>query len=177
MLPPSLPILGLEYKQMDYDPENSTHSTQESPVSNTGSLWRFLDWVEEIIWRMIVGVIRFIFRELPKWVIDILKEWFPTFTKLIKVILLIVTFLIISFGPGVYVYLSTHNLYFYSYQYPKIIVFEPWVNWIMYGWTTVAILGALWGLIRLRIRRKGRGFIKNAIKTLFGKRNEDYDSN
>jgi hypothetical protein len=58
-----------------------------------------LEFLEDLLIRMIKGIVRFIFVRVPFRIIELLNRYFPTLVKFIKVLFLLLVWLGIGIGP------------------------------------------------------------------------------
>jgi hypothetical protein len=145
-----------------------------SEAIKRGPVWRVLDYLEDILVRMIKGIIKFIFFQLPKNIIDLLLKLFPTFIKFIKVSFLLVVWLVIIIGPMVFFG------YFDRFNDLPLIDSSNLVNLLMETmnfeisqrpytilWLALAAVGSIWGIRYMR-RRKGslRAWRRNAQESV-----------
>ena len=106
---------------------------------------------------MLVGVFRFIFFKLPSWILNLIKEWSPTFFKFIKVIFLVIVLVSIIIFPSSYaITTESDSLNF-------------WMKLPMYLWSILAILGAVWGIRKIELQENG---VVKALKAVFSKNSE-----
>jgi hypothetical protein len=109
---------------------------------------------------MLVGIFRFIFVKLPKWLAELVTEWSPTFFKFIKVLCLTIFILSVSIVPGCYALNNADNL-------------ESGIECGLYLWSISAVLGALWGIKKIKLQGKG---VIWTVKSIFSKGSEYNDT-
>jgi hypothetical protein len=119
-----------------------------------------LEEVESLLLRMIAGVFRFTFVRTPRFLYDLVVRCLPWGVKIARVLILLVIWVAIVFGPAYWVYVLEEQP-------------TPWagplgavVRWFrehralghigLTVWTVLALAGSVWGAIyiRRRIRRK-----------------------
>jgi hypothetical protein len=130
---------------------------------------------------MIYGVIRFLFRKLPKWIWefakwiqDLLIQWFPTFTKFLWVSLLFILVMGGIFGPGFYALppvayesIGLHPLFGNSVE-------QFWIRIVCFVWSITTSVGAIFfGIFSSWKARSMRRIVTDALKDIDGDINTD----
>lgn len=131
-----------------------------------GVLWSVLDKLESLLVKMIRGAFYFTFVRVPRWVYDILVEWFSSVIKAVRVLILAVLWLVIVVIPGLFAFL-VHEGHTASLREAVssdavwLSAIEGWfgshgvyATVVAYTWSGLALVGSVWGAVHLRRRRR-----------------------
>lgn len=128
-----------------------------------GPIWQALDYIENIIVRMIAGIFTFIFLRIPRWIMNLIYEWMPTFGKFLKVcVLLLAWFSIILSIPLLMWFTDIFNIgepiQFRSFSDANFnwAISEIAKSPISYFWILLCVAGSVWGILYYRRKRKLR---------------------
>ena len=94
----------------DINQDEQGEKKKEQQEIKRSWLWNLLDKLEDIEIRMIYGIFLFIFAKIPIFIKDILVEWFLTFLKFLKVILLLSVWILIISAPVIFWKYKYNNL-------------------------------------------------------------------
>ena len=118
-----------------------------------------LAFLEDLLVRMIVGVFRFIFVKLPSELYRALRRWFPTLMRVVKILILLVAWLTLVFGP---LFGSLHRAGSAKMWLPYEITVPAFylrhaqlLDALVLGYSAIAVVGSIWGAVYMRRRRKG----------------------
>jgi hypothetical protein len=132
----------------------------DSSSEGRGPLWELLDWVEQVLLRMIIGVFRFIFRKLPRFIYDVIKYWVPIFAKFLKVTFIAAFLGVVVVGPSVIA----------MKQMEQNRNNVDMLTLVMFGWTALSVVGMIWGLFWIRHRKRG---LFSAVKQAFVEKGDE----
>jgi hypothetical protein len=126
--------------------------------------WDLLDYLQDILLRMILGIFRF-----PGWLVN---RYFRKVIQLLVVLLLLVIFVSISFGPFFWVVITTVRAAKLDSPADNEWFVPIMTNWEMIGgtllWLLFSLVGAAWGLSWLKpgLMRAIRGGTKSLFSRL-----------
>ncbi len=120
----------------------------------------WLDELERLLIRMLIGVFKFPFVRLPAIIYDWWNALFPTIVQLTRIFLLAVTLFVFVFGPAVYAffhqdanilvrqYIGENRALTFLESHRKI------AQAVLYCWSSVALVGAVWGAVYVHRKRR-----------------------
>lgn len=114
----------------------------------------FWDWIEDLLWKMILGVLKFVFVRVPEEMWRAIVRWFPRAVQVTRVLLLFVSLLVLTFGPASFAWKVPVD-----WPWPPIDRIPWYVHTLIVVWTVLAPVGAYWGIHHIKIRWRRR---KNA---------------
>lgn len=104
-----------------------------------------LEWIEEILIKMILGIFQFILLRLPQEIFEALVRWLPTTIRLIRILVLFCSWMLLVSGPAATTW----------FMIEKQQADCPWYAWpAAWGYTFLAILGSAWGVRYIKRRRR-----------------------
>lgn len=127
--------------------------SQHTEDPRKGILWRVLDRLEDCLIKMIIGIFKFAFWRIPKFIWDTIESWFLTVVKLINVFLLLILWLLIILGQLLYLYnklygITPHRIDIEIELKQLVINYGPW----SLAWTAIALMGSFWGILYVQRR-------------------------
>lgn len=120
----------------------------------------WLDELERLLIRMLIGVFKFPFVRLPAIIYDWWNALFPTIVQLTRILLLVVTLFVFVFGPAVYAFYHQDangliRQHLGENQALSILESNPTVvKSVSYCWSFLALVGAVWGAVYVRRKRR-----------------------
>lgn len=127
----------------------------------------FLEWAEDLLVRMICGVYKFIFIKLPTEAYYTVVRWFPTLVRLIKVAFYLAILMASIFLPAVMA-MNRQGIIepsgWFVIPVPDWYLDHPAIwDAVAYCYSTLALIGSIWGAVYLRRRFKRRAVAGAAI--------------
>lgn len=135
--------------------EAASESETASVESESGTGW--LDYLQELLIKMILGIPWFFFDELPRRIAAAVRRWFPTLFKLAVVLLLVSVWLLLATGP-IFVISRIRDG---EFVWRSVVLSLPtfyrkhvttW-NVAVMSYTVLAVYASIWGALRERRRR------------------------
>lgn len=123
-----------------------------------GSDGGFLDELQELLIKMILGIFQFILLRLPQAIYRALVRWFPTVVKVAKILVLAAVWLLLAAGP-LFLIMNIQGplLAWRSFELPLPDFYvrhaDAW-NYAVIGYTLLALYASIWGALYVRRRRK-----------------------
>jgi hypothetical protein len=118
-----------------------------------------LDEVESLLFRMLIGVIKFPFIRLPRLLYRTLRFLFPAAVRVIRIGFLVSILCVVVCGPAAFAYFFDTASNWLADRIPT-----PLLTWMKahsaitrascYAWMVVAMIGSMWGAIYARQKRK-----------------------
>lgn len=112
----------------------------------------WLHEIEILLRKMLVGVVRFIFRVLPRMIRHLVIFVFPWSLRLIRIVAILAVWLGLVFWPWIVV--SWVPKQFPSVQMPAFLNEKPLIEFGVWGWIVLALVGSGWGLVHVSIKRR-----------------------
>lgn len=124
------------------------------PIESEESL---LTAIEDLLRKMIIGIPRFVFIEVPRTLWTLFCDTFPTLVKLIRISVLFLAWVVLAFWPA---FVSPS----YRYLIPlpsKLFQIIPeiniwWADYILWVWVPLALIGSVWGMFKVVLRKRQR---------------------
>jgi hypothetical protein len=146
----SCPLCGKEFVIPDPNPSQNIFSTS---IQNEDE--NFFSILESILKKMIVGIPKFIFCEAPRKILLVLERLFPWLIKFIRVFILFTLWIFLLAWPIFF----AKQCRIYICDQLSIIdpltldISYPWIL-LCWLWVGLAVLGSLWGLLYVTIRKR-----------------------
>lgn len=137
--------------KLKLEPREPSASNSSKPLTS------FLETLENLFIKMIVGVFKFILLKLPTELFNLVQRWFPTLVKSLKVGLLAAIWMVLVLSPVVVVFGWERLVKIGSGAATLPIWFHEYESALRLGssvYTTLALAGSLWGALTLRRRLK-----------------------
>lgn len=119
-----------------------------------------LDWIEDILKRMIVGLFRFVFVRVPVEIYRALVHWYPTLVQVVRILFLFASWLVCTFGPAALAW-GLRVGWFRDVPWEWLRGLQlPWYgDALIVFYTALAVAGSFWGIQYIKLKRRKR---KNA---------------
>jgi hypothetical protein len=124
----------------------------EPPIAPTG----VLDWIENLLSRMVRGIFKFTFGVLPPKLWRFFRDTFPWLERIVRLGFLFLFWVFLVCWPLVLVFVMPKRWPEITRHQPFrfIEAFESLCAFAAYLWVAVALLGSAWGIFHITIRRR-----------------------